>query len=172
MKRDAHQKSNLLRKGLLFCPSSLIIFGHSQYACSGLSILQLQCIKKKPDILHNIAFQILILFQSRMYFHPKILQPQSIVDTRVQGQYLEYSGCITLYESRNRRTIQQSKAKPCRCHSFITSCRFIISSHSKSLLNTYIQSCVGPRPHGVETRVIIKISTHTCYPRMTAYQGN
>jgi hypothetical protein len=24
---------------------------------------------------------------------------------------------------------------------------------------------VGPRPHGLETRVIIKISTHPCYPR-------
>ena len=35
----------------------------------------------------------------------------------------------------------------------------------------YIQSCVGPRPQGLETRVIIKISTHPCYTHepLTAY---
>ena len=48
--------------------------------------------------------------------------------------------------------------------------------HSMTLetpvLYTVLCISVGPRPHGLETSVIIKISTHLCCPRtFTAFQG-
>jgi hypothetical protein len=41
------------------------------------------------------------------------------------------------------------------------------------LMNSFSPQCsVGPRPNGLETRIIIKISTHPCYPRtLTAFHG-
>ena len=35
--------------------------------------------------------------------------------------------------------------------------------------DTVLCISVDPRPHGLETRVIIKISTHPCYPRTFDY---
>jgi hypothetical protein len=32
-------------------------------------------------------------------------------------------------------------------------------------MGTVLCISVGPRPHGLETRLIIKISAHPCYPR-------
>ena len=77
--------------------------------------------------------------------------------------YCEFTSFASSALKRHILAIHE-KRKPFECDKVIYlynfSCRF---------LNTVLCISVRPRPKRLETRVIIKISTHPCYPRTFDY---